>query len=56
MLQMLQMLQMPQMPHMYVSPFMMPPESTKHLTPLIHVCAGGTSLSTPVFAALMALK
>ena len=50
------MLHMLQTPHMYVSPFMMPPESTNHLTPLVHICAGGTSLSSPIFAALMALK
>ena len=45
-----------QMLHMYVTAFMMPPKSTKHLTPLVHISAGGTSLSSPIFAALMALK
>ena len=45
-----------QMLHMNITAFMMPPESTKHLTPLVHISAGGTSLSSPIFAALMALK
>ena len=42
--------------HMYITAFMMPPESTKHLMLLVHIYAGGTSLSSPIFAALMALK